>query len=733
MRPAAQTLIPAPPREQSGLSRNACGRFSGGRRLNCLASGLALLAGLAILATAGGTPEQASSSGSFLVAPYLQWPTENAVTILWETDRPFPGAVDFGPTAELGRTVRALAQSALHEVRLTGLSPGTAYFYRVRSGPLTSAMARLRTAPRAGTRRWRLAVYGDSRSNPAMHRRIAALIAHSEPDLVLHTGDMVADGQNRPGWRREFFGPLEPFAGSIPWASVLGNHENDASNYFAYVSLPGNERFFALDYASAHLICLDSNAWIERTRDSEQFRWLTTDLRRQRDSIWTFVVFHHPLFSAHATRPINPLRWQWAPILLDPANHIDAVFTGHDHFYARNFPMGFAGESPRAAVVCLTTAGGGATLYQAKARDYVARVQSVHHFTLFEFDGDQAHVSAIDETGHVFDRWILTKKPSLAQDFCAYEVEELKESLRNGLARLPPVPGEADTDARISTRLTAPTTFRVNVGGWLRWHAPPSWHVESMTKRFSLRPGQPLEIPLRAEVGPGPFEETPGLIIEFDDGAFRNRTIDLHPFKLGGPSRVVVGPARPANREGVASRAWDGIPSYGLLASRPNGGRSDQVQFLADAQSLHVRAQLSTSAKSVPVRPTSEERVGGPLVLFREHFRVIVHDAERHLTFAITPEQARHASTGGRASAGWHASASPAANGWAAEVTIPRRLLGSPSALRINVVHHQTKSRDAADYELCPAYGLGGNADVIPDWRSGDTAGRAARLILPPG
>ena len=93
----------------------------------------------------------------------------------------------------------------------------------------------------------------------------------------------------------------------MPWVSTIGNHERDSPNYFSYMALPGNKHYFGFDYANAHIVCLDSNAWIEKGRDSEQFRWVMDDLRRRRDSTWTFVAFHHPLFGVIPSVP--SIRW----------------------------------------------------------------------------------------------------------------------------------------------------------------------------------------------------------------------------------------------------------------------------------------------------------------------------------------------------------------------------------------------------------------------------------------
>src|SRR5262249_55975367 len=107
----------------------------------------------------------------------------------------------------------------------------------------------------------------------------------------------------------------------------------------------------------------------------------------------------------------------------------------HDHFYARNYRMGRVANKPQPGVLFLTSAGGGAGLYRTKQRDYVAKENSTHHFTLFEFDGDRVRLSAIDVGGQVFDRYLLTKEPTPPDELCAFEIEEIRQFLRLALAQ----------------------------------------------------------------------------------------------------------------------------------------------------------------------------------------------------------------------------------------------------------------------------------------------------------
>jgi hypothetical protein len=666
------------------------------------------------------------------------------MTIMWETDRKLPGRVEYGTTRDLGEAVECKDAVTLHEVRLEKLRPGTSYFYRVRSGPLVSDIFAFKTAPPPGTRRWRMALYGDSRANPKIHRQVAEQIARANVDLIVHTGDIVFDGRNHAAWQKEFFEPLGALARSVPWVSTIGNHERDAANYFSYMALPGNERYFGFDYANAHFVCLDSNAWIEKGRDSAQYRWLTAHLAEKRDATWTFVVFHHNLFSAHATRPIMPLRWEWAPVLLDPANRVDAVLTGHDHFYARNYRMGRLADKPQPGVLFLTSAGGGATLYRTKARDFVAVERPAYHFALLEFDGDKISLSAIGvaggtgarvQTGEVFDRCVLTKEPTPPTDFCAYEIEELRRYLRLALAAAPAVRmAEGRATTTIDTVLRVPTRFEVEVRGELIWDKVPGWRLKKSRVPFTLAPHQPLEIPLQAEVAAGFLPRSPGLTIAFEEGRFRNRTVEVYPFKLGGPERVRIGVAKsPPRIDGKLEDAWLAAPGYTLLGCTLRGGRGDDVRLLADKDWLYVGARLDDPADSVRVQPPDPGGAdAGRLVLFQEHFRVVLADGKQTRTFALSPEQTRYCNCDGLedGDTGWRATAGKEKGAWCVEMAIPRRLFPDLGRLRIDLVHRRRVVKEFVDFELCPTYDLSPDPDRVPDWFPKDDPTKFASMSL---
>jgi hypothetical protein len=395
--------------------------------------------------------------------------------------------------------------------------------------------------------------------------------------------------------------------------------------------------------------------------------------------------------------------------------------------------MGRVGAEPQPGVLFLTSAGGGAPLYRCIARDYVAREKAVWHFTLFEFSGDEARLSATDLAGTVIDSYLLTKKPTPPDEYAAFEIEEIRQFLRVGLGSAAPARLAGAEPTNIDAELRIPTRFKVPVEGELIWKATAGWKLGKLTQAFKLQPGEPLVIPLQAVVAAGPFPQTPELTIRFAPGKFCNRTIVVSPFKLTGPEDVQ--PERIAAAvtvDGLLTEdVWKTAPSRGLLAVPSHAGRADEVQFAADDKFLYVGARLDDPTGKVRVVPAEEgKNPWSRAVQLGEHFRVVVHDGKKSRTFAVSPTHVRWADADGKEDAvtEWQAAVAPAERGWNLEMKIPREAFSTEADLRINTVHRQGSGSWSIDYELCPTYSMGSDPDLLPDWKSGSSPASFARL-----
>jgi predicted phosphodiesterase len=355
----------------------------------------------------------ANSAGPSLeIGPYVQKVTADAATIMWEANVPSFGEVRVsdGKTETKRRTSRAVR---LGEVRIGGLRPDTVYSYSLTLSSQSKAAARgtFRTLP-ANPRLIKFIVYGDTRTSPERHKSVIdAMLRERNVDFVLHTGDLVADGRNDALWGTEFFTPAGPLMRSVPFYAVLGNHERDSSNYFRYLSLPGNERWYSFDLPGVHIIGLDSCSRFDE--GSEQRKWLLEDLAEHKDVRWKFVFMHHPVYSsgphsgvsADGTPKEKAIREARSLLPRLAAEFgISAVFAGHDHSYER---------STRDGVHYIVAGGGGAPSYgdeNARHNPYRKVFFAGLHYCVVAIDGDKGRIVVKTPAGKVLDKVELSRR-----------------------------------------------------------------------------------------------------------------------------------------------------------------------------------------------------------------------------------------------------------------------------------------------------------------------------------
>jgi len=329
--------------------------------------------------------------------PYLQSVTPDSIIVVWETGRPSHGEVAYGETAAYGSSAADPAVGTRHAVTLAGLAPYTTYHYRVESGgaPLSEngEDATFRTAAGADQTRFTFAVLGDTRTQHQFHQAVVEQIVAQEPDFVLHSGDLVANGHSARGWET-FFEIERELMARAPLFPALGNHESNAQHYFDLFYLPGNERWYTFDYGNARFVCLQVDGIADFCPGSEQYTWLEETLAANTQP-WLFVYFHIPPYSSVQDNLEDGIRQALTPLF--ERYGVDVVFNGHKHNYERNEVNG---------ITYVVTAGGGAPLYAMQEREPTqAAFALVHHFVLLEIDGDHLQAKVISIEGEVLDEF----------------------------------------------------------------------------------------------------------------------------------------------------------------------------------------------------------------------------------------------------------------------------------------------------------------------------------------
>ncbi len=279
-------------------------------------------------------------------APYVQNLGRTEVSILWRTTDSVTQTLEYGPkAAPYAFAVTEATPTREHEIRLTGLDPGTFYHYRVVENGIVRASGddlRFITDHGRADDDFQFFVTGDIGANTsdAFQFETQAMIRTLRPraEFGLLAGDIVYPDGDSDDYDEMLMQPWAELLCNTPVWPALGNHDwrsDPEKNFVKEWALPNNEHYYSFDYGSAHFIALDTMEG-NLYEESEQLAWLEQDLATN-DALWTFVFFHHPLITCTYKGNNTGLSEQLMPLFEQYG--VDMVFTGHAHTYERLYPV----------------------------------------------------------------------------------------------------------------------------------------------------------------------------------------------------------------------------------------------------------------------------------------------------------------------------------------------------------------------------------------------------------
>ena len=247
----------------------------------------------------------------------------------------------------------------------------------------------------------KFAIIGDSGTGSSSQYKVAekliAARAKFPYEFVLMMGDNLYSGSGPKDYQKKFEVPYKALLDSgLKFYAALGNHDNtDERNYKPFNM--GGQRYYTFKPKNGvRVFALDSNYM-----DQPQLQWLEKELTVS-GSDWKIVFFHHPLYSSGGTHGSDfQLRAQLEPMFLK--HGVDAVFSGHEHFYERIKPQ---------KGIYYFTSGGAAKLRDGdvKKTDLTAKsFDAGYHFMLIELTKDTMYFQAISDQGKVVDSGALTR------------------------------------------------------------------------------------------------------------------------------------------------------------------------------------------------------------------------------------------------------------------------------------------------------------------------------------
>ncbi len=369
--------------------------------------------------------------------PFLLQPGPEQMTVVIDHLTPLTAKLTYRRADAAGEAPVVVEHEAAvrhHVFTLRGLEPGSEYHYRVESGAggdsgerggdsskrIVSGERTFRTLP-ADPRRYRIVAIGDARSQFAVWQRVSQRIYEQEHDalFMIGTGDYPENGRQYEQWVEQFFAPARDLLSRMPLWPAIGNHEGTLpygsgppplgagnSHFFRLFELPGNERWYRVDYQYLTLLVIDSNSRLGPGYG--QYEWLRQQLRSERKR-FTVVAFHHPpVSSSNHSRalpdgtmvepPIDEGRRFLLPLF--EMYGVDLVLNGHDHVYERSY---------RAGTYYVVTGGAGAPLYLVDAypNPHQQVAHAVHHYVTLDIDSRSVTVSAKDIDGGLIDWFVI--------------------------------------------------------------------------------------------------------------------------------------------------------------------------------------------------------------------------------------------------------------------------------------------------------------------------------------
>ena len=318
----------------------------------------------------------------------------------------------------------------LHTAVLKNLAPGTQYAYQVGADEEWSTVSTFATAGWR-SKAFRFLIFGDSQSihyDTWSDTLQQAYQAQPTAAFFINMGDLVDRGADYGQWY-DWFNAAAGVINRIPCMPLVGNHETYALPggftrpllFTAQFKVPQNGptglqgQVYSFNYGDVHFVMLDTQIGEERsfTPDmlEEQKAWLAADLASVTQK-WTLIFLHRPLYN-HRGGENTALRKALLPII--DQYHVDAVFSAHDHTYARSYPLyeGQIQADGRQGTIHIATGRSGSKTYADSAKseldDFFYNPQAEPNYLSVEVENENLTVRAYQADGSLIDEWRLEK------------------------------------------------------------------------------------------------------------------------------------------------------------------------------------------------------------------------------------------------------------------------------------------------------------------------------------
>ncbi|WP_080902808.1 endonuclease/exonuclease/phosphatase family protein [Parabacteroides sp. Marseille-P3160] len=334
---------------------------------------------------------KAPKEAIFYSSPYLQNPVNAGITVMWQTNVPAYGWIEYGTDTLHLKKARTLVDgqvicNGLHnKIRLEGLEEGKTYYYRACSQEITLYQAYKKefgetavtpfysfTLPSSRTTDFTALIFNDLHRKKPVLEALYRQVQDVTYDFVVFNGDCIDDA-NTEAEALDFLSTMcgKVKASNVPAFFLRGNHEIRGAYsiglraLFDYVDDKtyagfnwGDTRFVFLDCGEdkpdSTWVYYDLNDFTDLRK--EQVKFLEKELKNPayRQAARRILVNHIPLYGYNSK--FQPCVELWGDLLSKAP--FDLNLSGHTHRYAYH-PENTAGNHFPVVI------GGGNTLETA--------------------------------------------------------------------------------------------------------------------------------------------------------------------------------------------------------------------------------------------------------------------------------------------------------------------------------------------------------------------------------
>lgn len=339
---------------------------------------------ISLLGTVQADPEQIHLSQGYtsdtMTVDWLDWAPEISPGVSYNTE--YGGSTQTTLAKETIWKSEGNLTRYLYRGILTGLEPGSRYYYQVGSPKnycsLRESNQWFDPVPSRSTdfRPLHLAIYGDyGVVNDQSQQLLEDKVTGGEVDMILHAGDIAYNLHYHDGGRGDdFMNQIQTLATRVPYMVAPGNHEEyqNFSHYKKRFAMPSNESgsgtnlYSSFNVGQVHVVSISTELYFypnyyNNTLLLQQFEWLRDDLtkanRERHLRPWILVFGHRPIyctldrddeegictldtskvrdgvtytFGNPRVAPLEPLFYEQG---------VDFYFAGHMHSYERMWPV----------------------------------------------------------------------------------------------------------------------------------------------------------------------------------------------------------------------------------------------------------------------------------------------------------------------------------------------------------------------------------------------------------